>query len=86
MKRSLKGILCLAAILIIAGGLFMVFTNGEKTVGTNITMDEITEFYYTEDASTYPPRYKGKIQEFSFRDAGTRLAFEDYCNELKARP
>ena len=143
----------------------MVFTNGDKTVGANISMDEITEFYYTEDASTDPPHFqrfrfytedgayyfyhekregdhwplteedatvtgtlelteeewttffglleggtvtkreehlesggsgpwlylywtgdKGKIQEFSFRDAETRLAFEDYCNELKARP
>ena len=36
----------------------MVFTNGDKTVGANISMDEITEFYYTEDASTDPPHFQ----------------------------
>ena len=32
--------------------------NGPKTVGTEVKMEDITEFYFTYSSSTNPPRYQ----------------------------
>ena len=32
--------------------------SGPKVVGTDVTMEDITEFYYTYATSTYPPDYQ----------------------------
>ncbi|MBR4462865.1 MAG: hypothetical protein IKS51_09825 [Erysipelotrichaceae bacterium] len=50
-----------AVLLVILGGRNMSLTDlvsGKKIVGKDILSDDITEFYYTYDASTYPPDYQ----------------------------
>ena len=32
--------------------------SGKKTVGKDILSDDITDFYYTYDTSTYPPEFQ----------------------------
>ena len=32
--------------------------NGPKTVGTDVKMPDITEFYFTYSSSTYPPEFQ----------------------------
>ena len=67
MAGKMYAILSVAAVIILAG-LFggnsiklatkMAFGNGELVVGKDIAVADITEFYYTYAASTYPPEYQ----------------------------
>ena len=52
MKKIMKALLSLLMIVPISG------CSGEKTVGKDIKIDEITEFYYTYSSSTNPPDYQ----------------------------
>lgn len=52
------GILCAIIALAIVGLVFMLTGNRERTVGTDIASEDITEFYYTEASSAYPPSYQ----------------------------
>ena len=52
MKKIMKALLSLLMIVPISG------CSGEKTVGRDIKIDDITEFYYTYSSSTNPPDYQ----------------------------
>lgn len=67
MTGKVYAILSVATILILVGlvgrnniklASRMVFGNGELVVGKDIEIADITEFYYTYAASTYPPEYQ----------------------------
>ena len=70
-KNVLIGVICGVVLLAaIAAVLFLTGTIGssrkpehaprktELTVGTDIAIGDVTEFYYTLSASTYPPHYQ----------------------------
>ena len=60
-------VVILAAVLL--GGTGML--NGKKTVGKNIKIGDVKEFYYTYDASTNPPKY----QRYRFYAEGGKYFF-----------
>lgn len=71
-KKAIIAAVLAAVALFAAGTVFLIFGNGETpmnrlqqllpfgtyTVGTSIAHEEITEFYYTVDASTNPPYFQ----------------------------
>ena len=56
MKRLLSALLALA--LLLATGCASANSPGEMVVGDDIAFEELTDFYYTYDASTAPPHYQ----------------------------
>ncbi len=44
----------------------MLQDNGPKIIGTEVAIEDITEFYYTYSTSTYPPKYQR--YHFSVKD------------------
>ena len=70
----LMGCILIVAIvaLVILGGKNMSLTDmisGKKIVGRDILSGDITDFYYTYDASTYPPdfqRYRFYVEDDRF--------------------
>ena len=50
------GLCCVIALAVVAA-FFLFAGNKARVVGKNIAKEEITEFYYTEDSSTNPPRF-----------------------------
>ena len=57
MKHIRKKIMT-ALLALYLGMSGCLFNAKEKTVGEEIRMDDITEFYYTTDASTNPPHFQ----------------------------
>ena len=49
--------LVIALILAAAGGIY-IFGKKGYTVGKNIGIDDIAEFYFTRSTSVYPPHYQ----------------------------
>ena len=56
MKRLLSALLTLA--LLLTGGCASASSPEELVVGESIPFAELTDFYYTYDASTNPPHYQ----------------------------
>ena len=80
MKRKQTGILsaCLAGLLMMAGsGCTMIEEASKKTVGTDIRIEDITEFYYTEDGSSFPPYF----QRYRFYAEAGKYAFSHETRE-----
>ncbi len=58
MKKLTAILLCLAAVLPLAACGAAPSLPGPKTVGTDIKIEDITDFYYTVDSSTDPPDFQ----------------------------
>ena len=62
MKKMIPFALCMMALLLLSGCASKPASpkagKGEKLVGTDIAIGDVTEFYYTVDASTDPPHYQ----------------------------
>lgn len=75
-KKGLWAILIVIFILLLAaailGGRYMF--RHSRIVGTDIDFTEVTEFYYTRTASTYPPSYQR--YHFSVADGSYRFYHE----------
>lgn len=73
MKRFLSALLILLLIPAFgnAAGLFSGLFSEGKTVGTDIVFEDIEDFYYTFDASYYPPFY----QRYRFYIEGNQYFF-----------
>jgi len=63
-RKSKKGRVRMLRIVLAGSSLvvlllsFVLFSKGERTVGRRIAPEAITEFYYTEASSSYPPTYR----------------------------
>jgi len=55
MKKCYRGVALILGCLALFG---LSGCAGAKTVGKNLPTDKITEFYWTLDASTYPPEFQ----------------------------
>ena len=58
MKRLNKGLLAAIAVLVITAAVLMIVGGKNMIVGKNIRKEDISDFYFTYDASTYPPYFQ----------------------------
>jgi hypothetical protein len=64
MRKIIPFALCMMALFLLSGCAAKPDDpapkagRGEKLVGTDVAMEDVTEFYYTVDASTDPPHYQ----------------------------
>ncbi|MBQ3904383.1 MAG: hypothetical protein II744_05345 [Eubacterium sp.] len=56
--RTVLIVLSAVLVLLAAAIGFNLLRSGEMTVGKKISVEDITEFYYTEASSTNPPNYQ----------------------------
>ena len=56
--RTVLIVLSAVLVLLAAAVGFNLLRSGEMTVGKKISVEDITEFYYTEASSTNPPNYQ----------------------------
>ena len=70
MKRNTLITICFIIILLLSGCTGF----SEKTVGKDIAIEDISEFYYTYATSTYPPDYQRYL---FYVDNGTSMFYHE---------